>query len=125
MKVVNRQVANVRLFQSSGMPSSYVIGIVSPNDFSYEGKTEHYTRLIDAQTVYPGNADRVINVPEGCAIAFESPTGMTWSGKIDGVTELKAVKNLTIDGYSSKRFIVSQALRGGEYLFLVIKKSET
>lgn len=123
MKVVNRQIANVRLFQSSGMPSSYVIGVVSPNDFSYEGKTEHYTRLIDAQTVDPDNADRVINVPEGCAIAFESPTGMTWSGKIDGVTELKAVKNLTIDGYASKRFIVSQALRGGEYLFLVIKAS--
>lgn len=123
MKIVNSQIANVRLFQSSGMPSSYVIGIVSPNDFSYEGGNEHYTRLIDAQTVDPENAHRIINVPEGCAIAFESPSGMTWSGKIDGVTELKAVRNTTIDGYS-QRFIVSQALRGGEYLFLVIKKSE-
>lgn len=120
MKIVNRQIANVRLIQSSGLPSSYIIGIVSPNNFSYEGKTEHYTRLLEAQTVDPNNADRVINVPEGCSIAFETPSGMTFAAEIDGVGA-KSVKNVTIDGYGSKRFVVLPALRAGEYLFLYVK----
>lgn len=102
------------------MPSSYTIGYVSPSDFSYEGKTEHYTKLIDAQTVDPDNADRVINVPEGCAIAFNSPSGMTWVAQIDTV-DAKSVKNVHIDGQGSKNFIVLPALRAGQYLFLYVK----
>lgn len=120
MKITNHQIANVRLIQASNMPSSYTIGYVSPSDFSYEGKTEHYTKLIDAQTVDPDNADRVINVPEGCAIAFNSPSGMTWAAQIDTV-DAKSVKNVRIDGQGSKNFIVLPALRTGQYLFLYVK----
>lgn len=120
MRIVNHQIANVRLIQASNMPSSYTIGYVSPNDYSYEGKHEHYTKLIDAQTVDPDSADRVFNVPEGCSVAFQLPTSMTWKVTIDAV-DAKTARTVPIDGYGTSNFIVLPSLRAGQYVFLFVK----
>lgn len=118
--IKDKRTANVRLNQVSGVTDTYKIGIVSPNDYSYEGGGEHYTRAIEMQTVTPENADRVINVPAGCSIAMEVTSNTTFAGKINAETELKAIRNVKIDGYTGY-FMIFKALNGGDYMFLLVK----